>query len=170
MVSPCPGFDPDDAELLVALEGALTVQMNWAELIDVFERQIELATDEEAKREKMWALLELFELRLETDRTIRVCEDILEANSTDADALKYLKRLLTQRQRWYELVDLYPRLLRLMRSMQKQLSTRVGSIQMESLSDVEGATETLRRLFELMPHDLDTVLILDEMYRDTHPV
>ena len=33
---------------------------------------------------------------------------------------------------------------------------------------MEGATETLRRLFELMPHDLDTVLILDEMYRDTH--
>ena len=48
-------FEPENLDILAALEGALTVQMNWPDLVDVFERQIEYSVDDAAKFDKQLA-------------------------------------------------------------------------------------------------------------------
>ena len=46
-----------------------------------------------------------------------------------------------------------------------EIYTEWADVQMTHLSDADGAVETLRKLFELIPDNVDTVAILDELYR-----
>ena len=100
-------FEPENLDILAALEGALTVQMNWPDLVDVFERQIEYSVDDAAKFDKQLALAALFENQLtDVHRAINVYQELLENGSMSADVLMPLKRLLGDESRWYELARL----------------------------------------------------------------
>lgn len=164
-------FDPENLDILAALEGALTVQMNWTELVDVFERQIEYSEDEASKREKQLALAELFENQLsDPDRAIAVYQEMAESGAHRRDVLMPMKRLLVSQQRWYELIDLYPSLAAILSEVEDltDLYSEWAEVQMDQLGDVDGAIETLRTLFELIPDNVDTVAVLDELYRQAH--
>jgi golgin subfamily B member 1 len=161
-------FDQENLDILAALEGALTVQMNWTELVDVFERQIEYSVDEASKFDKQLALAELFENQLgDANRAVGVYQELLENGSKSLEVMGALKRLLTTQARWYEVLDLFPTFVEATSEidMLTDLYTEWAEVQMTHLSDTDGAVETLRKLFELIPENVDTVAVLDDLYR-----
>lgn len=161
-------FDPENLDVLAALEGALTVQMNWAELVDVFERQIEYSADEASKFDKQLALAELFESQLgDANRAVGVYQELMENGSKSLDVLQPLKRLLTAQSRWYEVIDLFPTFVEATSEIEllTDLYTDWAEVQMTHLADTDGAVDTLRKLFELIPESVDTVAVLDDLYR-----
>ncbi len=161
-------FDAENLDILAALEGALTVQMNWTELVDVFERQIEYSADDASKFDKQLALAELFENQLsDVNRAVGVYQELLENGSKAIEVLTPLKRLLGSQSRWYELMDLFPVFVEATSEIDvlTDLYTEWAEVQMTHLEDTDGAVETLRKLFELIPENVDTVAVLDDLYQ-----
>ncbi len=99
--------DPNDREALDALERLYEQRGRWEPLIEVLERQAELAEDEEEQLARSRRIGEVYEHELHSvDHAITTYRDVVTRFGADEAAVDALTRLYRQSERWHELLDI----------------------------------------------------------------
>src|SRR5690606_8032933 len=92
---------PDNAEALTALETLYRKTEGWAELLDVYNKKLELADAADERKATLFAIAELQEQQLgDAASAIETYNLVLEEDATDKGALEALDRLYRQTESW----------------------------------------------------------------------
>ncbi len=162
-------LDPDDGLAASELARIFRSQDQWQPLLYILERRLE----------RVQTLEEQLDLRTEIGgvwaqglrdipRAIEAYRDALELDERYAPALAALEQLLTQEERWGELVDNYERQAASAQSDAESISllTKIATIHEERFRDLNNASRTLIRILELDPEHRPTLMALTRVWRE----
>lgn len=100
---------PDERRALLALDALYEERREWAPLLDVLKRRVDLAQDDGERKLLLFRQARLCDEALgDAPAAISVYEDILNLG-LDGTALVSLERLYTRTERWQDLVAVYAR-------------------------------------------------------------
>src|SRR5690606_34461601 len=99
-------LDAADAEALDALDRLLLAKQSYGELLDIYQRKLELCTDPDQRTEIQFKVGQLYEEEMGDDaKAVGAYLGILEQNGEDLRALRALDRIYERNQRYDELAD-----------------------------------------------------------------
>ncbi|MCX4245708.1 hypothetical protein [Paraliomyxa miuraensis] len=161
---------PADELLRQQLEGAAERADGWDELTSIFEQRIAaqgVADDERLALLDKLAVIARDKL-FKPDDAQRYFRRIIELDPNNADAMGALERIYTGTRRWEDLCEVYRRRLEVTPDADARLSTlrNLAKIQEQQLGDLDGATETYRRILEHAPQDPAALESLARIYRN----
>ncbi|MFU8804187.1 MAG: tetratricopeptide repeat protein, partial [Bradymonadaceae bacterium] len=135
-------IDPDNVEIMSALEELYRRLAAWPELANVLRMQVD-ANREPEERMELWRRLgELYELQMgQIDEAIGAYQEVLNIDPTDILAMESLERAFEALGRWTELVDILGRKATATYDPEQivDIKSRVALIWEENLEDVDQA-------------------------------
>jgi golgin subfamily B member 1 len=147
-------IDDSDLPALTALERLYLMASNWLELIWVYRRKIELATDETERRSLLLSVARVYEERLEDSfEAIASYKTLLEEDTTSLPILDALDRLFSKEARFSDLLEI----LELKIAQESGTGARIalihraGQVLEEEIGDLDGAVERYRQVLEEEP-------------------
>ncbi|GAB4564002.1 MAG: hypothetical protein Tsb0020_13700 [Haliangiales bacterium] len=158
--------DPDDIEALDALERIFSVSEQFADLLDVFRRKADLATDAEVRLEMLFRIASIHEEVLQSpDDAVSAYNEILGQEPDNLIALRALDRLYVQGEQWQDLGDTLSRQLALAAEEDEQVTllVRLAQLRETHLQEVAGAIETYRQVLDIQPQNPDAVAALERL-------
>ena len=118
--------DAQDTRALDALEGLHVAEGQWQELIEILRRRVDLAQDGGARRDLLWRIAEVIELRLEDrDEAITAYHVILDERADDLPTLDALARLYEAAEQHSNLLEMLERRLPLTADVDGRVALRV---------------------------------------------
>ncbi|MFO0589178.1 MAG: tetratricopeptide repeat protein [Polyangiaceae bacterium] len=180
-------INASDDEALAAMDALYRRTERWTDLISVYRRRIELATEPQ-DREALYAqMAEVYESRLgRPDEAIAAYREVLALDDTSHVALTALDGLFSRQSMWDELADnleaqlrlagdeaeqihLMLRLAALRESQMNQIETAIDIYRqvLEREPDNAGALSALERLGAMPAHELTIAEILEPLYRQS---
>ncbi|MCP4604920.1 MAG: tetratricopeptide repeat protein [Proteobacteria bacterium] len=106
------GDDPKNPRAVSALEKIYAQMGRYEELLDIYARRLEMAEDEEERKEILYNQALLWEEEVgDDDKAIEVLLKIIGMVGDEPQTLTALDRLYTHQERWPELVDILERTL-----------------------------------------------------------
>ena len=161
---------PTDERLRQQLEAAAERADGWDELTTIFEQRI---ADEAVADDERLALLDKLAViardkLYKPDDAQRYFRRIVDLDPNDAAAMDALERIYTGTRRWDDLCEVYRRRLEVTPEADARLATlrNLARIQEQQLGDLDGATETYRRILEHAEHDPPALDSLARIYRN----
>src|SRR6185436_16793380 len=145
---------PANRDALTALEQLYTKLDRPAELLAVYERQAELATDYRERVTVLFKSAAIWEDRYQNLANADACiEGVLSMDPQNLTAIKTLERLRKAQQRWEELVGVLARHIELVtsRNEQAELYVEMGDILHQHLKQVDRAVNSYHQALELHP-------------------
>jgi lipopolysaccharide biosynthesis regulator YciM len=148
--------DDSDEEALDALARLYVAGGSWRELVEVYQRKIELAHDPQALRYLRFLSARVFEEKLEEpDEAASQLRAVLDANPGDADALAMLDRIFSREKQHFELLEILDlRVAGAEGPDQDALAFRAAELVEKELDDQSGAIARYRDIVSRSPgHD-----------------
>jgi len=160
-------FDPANRQALEALEHLYTKLDQPAELLDIYERQLELATDYRERVRILFRSAAIWEDKFQNLANADTCiEAVLQIDPQNLQAIRSLERLRRTQARWDDLVGVLDRHIQLCTSAEEQsdLCVEVGDVFHQSLKQVDKAANRYDRALELNPQNLRAMHALGTLY------
>lgn len=159
-------IDPADDEALAAMDALYRRTERWSDLIGVFRRRIELAS-EPADRENLYAqMAEVYENKLgKPEDAIAAYREVLSLDETSNVALTALDGLFTRQGMWQELADNLESQLQLamVDEEQIQLMLRLAALRESKMTQVEPAIDIYRQVLEREPANAEALGALERL-------
>ena len=162
-------LDPEDTHASTELSRVLRAQQSWEPLLHVLERRLERATTVEQQLDLRTEIAGVWAQGLkDVPRAVEAYRDVLAIEERHPPALSALEQLLTQEERWGELIENYERQVSMAESDEQAvgLLTKVATIFEERFRDLPGASRTLIRILEIDPEHRPTLSALSRVWRD----
>jgi tetratricopeptide (TPR) repeat protein len=159
-------IDPDDVDALDALERIFTAGEQFAELLDVFRRKADIATEPQARLEMLFRIAAIHEEVLQNpEDAVSTYNEILGQDPDNLMALRALDRLYLQGEQWQDLGDALTRQLTLATDESEQviLLVRLAQLRETHLGELAAAIETYRQVLDLQPQNDDAVTALERL-------
>jgi tetratricopeptide (TPR) repeat protein len=141
--------EPDNATALQALEQLYRHTERWRDLLDVYAKKRELASDPEERKRILYEIARLHEGQIgDSAAAIETYQAVLEDDPADATALGALDALYAKTKAW----DRYAEVLRQRIDLESEESTlvdlkyRLAGTQLEHLDDERAALENYREI------------------------
>jgi tetratricopeptide (TPR) repeat protein len=161
--------DPSSPLTMDALERLYEGAKEWNELIEIKRQRVNVVTDDQEQLVILKETAEIYEQRLDDAfDAVSAWQNVLERDDRDTDAIAALDRLYTQEEMHVELLDNL--------NVQKEItsdqaawidiSTRIGKLQEDELSDLEGAIESYRDILAQLPTHAGTIEALTRLAKD----
>jgi tetratricopeptide (TPR) repeat protein len=159
-------IDPADDEALAAMDALYRRTERWNDLIGVYRRRIELAT-EPSDRETLYAqMAEVYESKLgRPDEAIAAYREVLALDDTSKVALTALDGLFSRQSMWEELADNLEAQLRLATEEAEQtlLMLRLAALRESQMNQIETAIDIYRQVLERDPENADALAALERL-------
>ncbi|MCU0680773.1 MAG: tetratricopeptide repeat protein [Polyangiaceae bacterium] len=163
------GLDPGDQEALAALDALYTRTERWQDLVGVYRRRIDLASDSVAREALFGQMARVYEERLgRPDQAIAAYREVLAADETSLAALRALDALFSRQSLWADLADNLEAQLRLADSDSERLALmlRLAELRETRMGEVEQAVEIYRQVLERSPENGEALAALERLGRD----
>lgn len=160
-------FDPANTAALDALEKLYTKLDRPAELLAVYERQLELTSDYRQRVKILFASAAIWEERYQNLVNADACiEAALQVDPQNLQAIKALERLRKAQGRWDELIGVVDRHIQLLTSPEEkaELCVEMGDIFHQQLKAVDRAVTTYHQALELDPKCRSAMHALGTLY------
>ena len=146
-------IDDSDEEALDALARLYIAGDAWRDLVDVYQRKIELTGDAESLRFLRFLSARVFDEKLkEPDEAASQLRAVLDANPGDADALAMLDRIFTQEKQHIELLEVLDLRIEGTSGTDKDtLAFRAAKLVQEELEDPGSAIARYRDILSRTP-------------------
>lgn len=137
----------EDGKNLSALEALERLQKESGgsvELVGIYQRQLELVTGKEKRRELLFKLADIFQNRMaDFGRAAETCRQILELDPRDADAWLHLADLEERESRWENAAKALERVVSLLADPAaiQRVKVRLAGIYEQRLGDTERALQ-----------------------------
>ncbi len=164
--------DPEDRPALDALERLHAARGEWAELIDVLRRRVDLASDQRARRDLLWRIAELTEHKLHDGRTgtdvVAAYTALLDENPEDQPTLEALARIYAGSERASDLLETLERQLALARSARDRVALRgrIAQLLEGPLMRPDQALDRYREMLDEEPDNAAARAGLERMLSD----
>jgi len=165
-------IDPAHAASLDALEEIYLLLERWEELLSVYTRKFELATDDATRIRYQFEVSRLWRDRLKNpDEAIAAALRILDIDPRHKDALQHLDDLYAVNERWDDLAETLKRLIGLAEEAADvdqvvALEVRLAQVQEERQGDVEAAIATYASIIELDRANEPALAALERLFGD----
>ena len=181
-------LSPQEPAAVEALVRLYSRTEQWSELLEVYNRKIELVEDEEERKEIYFQIANLHEEATDdAQQAIDAYRTVLDLAGDDPRALSALDRIYEAQQMWPDLAEVLLRELNLTTGDETEqivaLKFRLGMLYETHLSDVSSAVEAFRDILDLAPahegarvalerhlgdeeHQLEAAKILEPIYRE----
>lgn len=160
-------FDPANGEALASLEQLYSKLDRPAELLAVYERQIELTSDYRERVKILFASATIWEERYQNLGHADACiEAALSVDPQNLQAIKTLERLRKAQGRWDELIGVVDRHIQLLTSPAEkaELCVEMGDIFHQQLKQVDRAVTAYHQAIELDPRCRPAMHALGTLY------
>ncbi len=160
-------FDPHNAQALDALERLYSKLDRPAELLSVYERQLELSNDYRERVKILFRSASIWEERYQNLVNADACIDAaLQVDPQNVQAIKTLERLRKAQGRWDELIGVVDRHIQLLTSPEEKadLLVEMGDIFHQQLKAVDRAVTTYHQALELNPRCRPAMHALGTLY------
>ncbi|MEW5738109.1 MAG: tetratricopeptide repeat protein [Myxococcota bacterium] len=160
-------FDPGNSVALDSLERLYSKLDRPAELLSVYERQLELAADYRQRVKILFASAAIWEERYQNLVNADACiEAALQVDPQNIQAIKTLERLRKAQGRWDELIGVVDRHIQLLTSPEEkaELCVEMGDIFHQQLKAVDRAVTTYHQALELDPRCRSAMHALGTLY------
>jgi golgin subfamily B member 1 len=140
---------PDNERALSALEGLYQRTGRAAELLDVFQRRVELTADPQAKKQLLFAMARLYEGELKKpDEAMATYQSVLDDDPADAEALAALDGLYERTEDWEQLGSVLERRIELENAEEPllELKFRLAQVQHAHLGASREALDNYREI------------------------
>ena len=149
-------LQPQDVRAIEALERLYTKTEQWGELLQIYQRKIELVDEVDARRANYFRIAQLYEHQLEDpQQAIDAYQTVLDLAGDDVQALEALSDIYQRQQRWLELAETLLRQLPLAEQAGQAdlvaLKFRLGVLRESQLDDPAGAVECYRDILSIDP-------------------
>ena len=144
-------LDPSDAEGLTALDNLYRRTERWNDLIGVFRKRIDLASEPREREELYGQMAAVYEEKLgQPEQAIAAYREVLASDDTSLVALAALDALFTRQSMWAELADNLEAQLRLAETDEAQLALmlRLAALREGQMAQVEMAIDTYRQVLD----------------------
>ncbi len=145
-------FDPANVDALNALEQLYTKLDRPAELLQVYERQLELTQDYRERVKTLFKSSNIWEDRYQNLANADACVDaVLTIDPQNLQAIKTLERLRKAQGRWDELIGVVDRHIQLLThpAEKAELCVEMGDIFHQQLKQVDRAVTAYHQALEL---------------------
>ncbi|MFT3709095.1 MAG: tetratricopeptide repeat protein [Archangium sp.] len=160
-------FDPANVQALTSLEQLYSKLDRPAELLAVYERQIELTTDYRERVKILFRSAAIWEERYQNLAHADACiEAALQVDPQNVQAIKTLERLRKSQGRWDELIGVVDRHIQLLTnpSEKAELCVEMGDIFHQQLKAVDRAVTAYHQAIELDPRCRPAMHALGMLY------
>lgn len=149
------------SESLEALRQLLEQEQRWTDVAELLLFEIEHTSDRNIQSHLTSRAADVFEVRLtDLDRAIELYQRALNLAPGSVDAFRALRRLLADRHRWRELVQVHEAHLDHAQSAAEQAAMLldIAGLYELHLQDIPMAVHTYERLLEVAPTHLSAIL------------
>lgn len=160
-------LDPNNPDALEALERLYTKLDRPAELLSIYDRQLELSSDYRERVSVLFKSAAIWEDKFQNLANADACiEGVLAIDPQNLQAIKSLERLRRAEGRWEDLVSVLDRHLQLCTSPEEQsaLSVAIGQVFHQQLKQVDRAAKHFDRALEISPQNLEAMHALGTLY------
>ena len=160
----------EDEQPLIALAELHKKQENWTELVDILERQAQIADDEDSRVRIYGELGTVWGNQLQDDRNaLENWERVLDIDPGNLTALRSLSEIHASNESWHDLVDTLLRkidsaVMEMEESELKECYSRLGVLYSDQLEQPYDAIEAWIKVTEIDPDDMEAVQALDALY------
>ncbi|MCP4675420.1 MAG: tetratricopeptide repeat protein [Deltaproteobacteria bacterium] len=162
--------DSKNPRAVSALEKIYAQMGRYEELLDIYTRRLEMAEDEDERKEILYNQALLWEEEVgDAQKAIDVLLQIIEMAGDEARALTALDRLYSNEERWTDLVDILQRALdqgALDAEAEIDLKYRLGQVSDAQLGDRARALECYREILAIVPDHLEALSALETLLED----
>ena len=168
--------EPKNAQVLEVLSRIHRKTSSFKELAGVMRRQVGLEPQVSRQVGLLFELGRLAEDTLADKQLAAQCYgEVLRRKEDDANAIKFLAKVLTESERWPELAGLILREIQLAEAGKRQeeafdLMVRLGRLKLTRLGDPRGALETFNAVLARKAGHAGAVGALEEMARSDSPL
>jgi tetratricopeptide (TPR) repeat protein len=155
---------------LHALARLYRARGDWEQLVEVLERQADVLSDPRRKAATLQAVGELHENQLEQlDQAVRYYQMAMDQAPGSEQAVEALLRLLTEQERWGEVVEVLEHAVSSAGDDATKLTLlkRLGEVWSERLLEPARAVRCFEQALALAEDDLETLEALSRLYRRT---
>lgn len=160
-------IEPDDLRTLEALEKLYTRREQWADLLEIYRRKVDLSGDPEERENLHFQIAYLQEEMLgQIEEAIASYREITAADDTNLRAYKALDRLHFQLENWHDLADNLSRQLELTldeHAEQIDLRIRLAELREAKLDQTSAAVDTYREVLELHQENEAATVALERL-------
>lgn len=163
--------DPEDLEILNALEELYREKEAWTELAEVLTAKSKLVEMPEERKALLFQAASIHEEILgDVDAAIAIHADILADEAGEPTALDCLERLYLGKEDWAELLNVYTAKLENVEddASRVDLLFKMGVLQETKLEDNVGAIETYQRILDIEATNAEALEALDRLYLATN--
>ena len=154
-------IDEGNEQALDALERLYLGKGQFQDLLDIYEKKLELTTDGDQRIAIQSKIGQLYEDEVKDDKkAIAAYQAILDAAGDEPTALRSLDRVYQRNAMWKELADIIGRQLTIVgpdddKPAHVELKYRIGQLREQYLGDLPGAIDAYRDILDLVPaHEL----------------
>lgn len=136
--------DSVDEKAIDELQGLYERLERWTDLLEVYDRKLDLAETDEERKDLLFVRAAIFEESLEQPYdAIDAYREILNVDAEERQALEKLAALYEQTEQWHELLDVLEQQRDLQAAEEEQLALqqRIGTLWETKLGDVQRAVE-----------------------------
>jgi len=165
--------DRTQTEVFDALERLLSRAERWKDLLDLYEEAADHAYDPQERKALLFKMSQIHEEPLEdAESAVDVYRSILDMGEPEPRAVSALERLLTQLDKWADLVELYHRELDYASTQEEiaEIKLKLGDIYTRKLDDVSAAVDAYEEVLRDDPRNDRALaslesLVLNEEHR-----
>ena len=150
-------IDEGNEQALDALERLYLGKGQFQDLLDIYEKKLELTSDGDQRIAIQSKIGQLYEDEVKDDKkAIAAYQGILDAAGDEPTALRSLDRVYQRNAMWKELADIIGRQLTIVgpeddKLAHVELKYRIGQLREQHLGDLPGAIDAYRDILDLMP-------------------
>jgi tetratricopeptide (TPR) repeat protein len=155
-----------DVQAIDRLQELFTRLEWWEDLLEIYDKKLELAGDDQARRDLLYAVAPIYEDELEQPyEAIETYRDILEIDSGELAALESIADLYEQTEQWHELLDVFDEQIELVSLPEEELGLKyeAGRTWETELGDVLQAVDVYREILDRDPEHERTREALADM-------
>ncbi|MBW2463713.1 MAG: hypothetical protein JRH11_18830, partial [Deltaproteobacteria bacterium] len=159
-------FNPADLPVFEALAGVYRREEEWEALVTLHRGRVEVAESDDERRELLHVMAQVSEReKSEADAAVDLYREVLELDREDARAIDELDRLLTQGERWQDLVEHVRHRIDIALGSEDEvpLKHRLGELLVDRLDDRGGALDVFEEITDAAPSFAPTVAKLEQM-------
>ncbi len=148
-----------DAQAIDRLEELFTRLEWWEDLLGIYDKKLELADDDEARKDLLYTIAPIYEEQLDQPyEAIETYREILEVDADELAALENIADLYEQTEQWHELLEVLDEQMELVSLPEERLdlSYEIGRIWETRLGDVLQAVEVYREILDEEPEHEST--------------
>ena len=160
-------LDESHLPSLKALERLYTQEERWSELVDVYERQVQLAGDQADALRLLTRVAGIWEEQFrDLEGAARTYIRILELDPEHRPSVKALERVWRESRDWEHLIEAYERHLELAEDRQERvgLYLSIGEVELRELGRVDRAEEAYKAALAIEPATREAVHALAQLH------